>query len=335
MPKSYTASKLFYLPCLLAFGVFCLTSSCSTNSHPVYRIGILSGLDYFSTISDGFKEKMAEFGYIEGKNVVYDIQKSNVDIASYQNIVKKFLDDKVDLILAFPTEASMEAKTLTKGTKTPVVAVNVFLENTGLVDSIRTPGENITGVCWLGPNIVLKRLEIMQELVPRLSKLWVPYYRGYPILPCQLDILKQASTSQGFSLVEIPATTPQELESNLKQQLKASGPPDAILLIIEPLSVTPELFQSLGAFADRRRIPIGGVMMSAGGYESVFGLTPQNIAQGKQAAFLVHKVFQGAPAGTVPVVSAETYLQINYKAAIKAGLKVDEGLLNRADEVIR
>jgi len=91
----------------------------------------------------------------------------------------------------------------------------------------------------------------------------------------------------------------------------------------------------LAKFAANKKIPLGGAYMPIPGYEPIFGLTPQAIPQGKQAAFLADKVLKGTPAGTIPVVSAESYFQINYKSAEKLGLKVNEGLLGRANEIIK
>lgn len=319
----------------VCMGLLMLAAACSPRQAKVYHVGILSGLDYFYSISDGFRGKLADLGYAEGKNIVYNTQKSAVDISAYTAILKKFVADKVDLIFVFPTEASMIAKSVTKGTGIPVVAANVFLENLGLVNSIREPGENITGVCWFGPDMALKRLEILRELLPRLKRVWVPNLRDYPIVACQLDALRKECAELGITLTAIPADNAAELAVAL-QKLAAAGPaPDAILNISEPLSLEPESFTVMAKFAADHGIPIGGVPMSASGYESVFGFIPQNLTQGRQAAFLADKILRGIPAGTIPVVSAENYFQFNYRAAKKLGLQVDEGLLSRADEVIR
>ena len=143
-----------------------LLAGCGSKTPKVYHIGILSGLDFVADISDGFKSKMAEFGYVEGTNVVYDIQKTNFDMDAYRNILQKFVADKVDLILVFPTEASMEAKSATQGTNIPVLFTFALIEGMGIVDSVREPGGNITGVRYPGPEIALKRFEILMELVP-------------------------------------------------------------------------------------------------------------------------------------------------------------------------
>jgi len=321
---------------LLLSVIFCLCFyACAGKPQKIFRVGVLNGLDFFGTVTDGFKEKMADLGYVEGKNIVYDVQKTNFDTNAYRKVLAKFISEKVDLIFSFPTEASMEARSAAQGTGIPVVFCNVFTENTGLIKSIREPGGNITGVRWPGPDLALQRLEIMRELAPRAGKFWVPYLKDYPIVRSQVDVLRQAFKSAGLTMIEIAAGNAAELEAALKSQIRSTGLPDAVLLIAEPLLASPDAFKVLAHVTSKHGIPVGGVIVSGLENESVFGLIPQNPPQGRQAAFLADKILKGVPAGTIPVVSAECFLRINYGAAKKLGLKVDDGLLGRANEVIR
>jgi len=302
----------------------------------VYRVGVLSGLSFVADITDGLKAKMTELGYVEGKNIVYDVQKTDFDLAVYKSILQKFVADKVDVIVAFPTEASQEAKAATQGTNIPVVFVFAQTEGMGLINSIREPGGNITGVRYPGPDIAVKRFEVMRELVPQAKRMLLPYQKGYPIIASQLEILRPAAATAGVTLVEAPADNAAELETLLQARAKSADVGvDAILMLVDPLAVTPDAFAVMGKFASEHKLPIGGALMSAGGYDSIFGVNVQNVAVGKQAAPLLDKIFKGTPAGTIPVVSAENYFQFNYKAAQALGLKVSEGLLGQANEIIR
>lgn len=336
MNKKLLVGVIVIFMILAGAGVYFFGKSRISAPEKVYRVGVLSGLEYLADTTDGFKTKMTELGYIEGRNIVYDVQKTDFDMAAYKRILKKFVDDKVDLIFVFPTEASQEAKEATKNTNIPVVFTNAFTEDTGLVSSVREPGGNITGVRWVGPDLALQRFEIMQEIAPYAKRIWIPYQKGYPIVKSQLEALRPAFISSGITMIEVPADNAADLDAQLQKQAKLfNKATDAILLLAEPLGVTPDAFAVMGRFADTHKIPVGGALMSAGGYESVFGLTPQSIPQGKQAAFLADKILQGTPVGTIPIVSAEPYFQLNYKAIQKLGLTVSEGLLNRADEIIR
>jgi putative tryptophan/tyrosine transport system substrate-binding protein len=211
----------------------------------------------------------------------------------------------------------------------------VFIENIGLIDSIRTPGGNNTGVFWLGSDMAVKRFELMQELVPRAREFWVPYFKGSPLVKSQIDALRQACLASGSHVTEIPATSAQELEVALQKLVQDGARPDAILNLSEPLVTFSDAFAVMAKFADNHKIPIGGIPATAPVYESLFGLLPTNIPQGRQAAFLVDKVLKGAPAGSIPAVLAESQLQINRRVAAKLGIKVSENLISRADEVIR
>jgi putative ABC transport system substrate-binding protein len=310
-------------------------SGCS-QPPKTYRVGVLSGLSFVANITDGLKAKMAELGYVEGKNITYDVQATDFDMDKYKSILKKFVDDKVDVIFVFPTEASMEAKAATQGTNIPVVFSFALIEGMGLVDSVRAPGGNITGVRYPGPDIAAKRFELMRELVPQAKRIIIPYQKGYPIVTPQLEAVRPAAQAAGVELIEVPANDAADLEAQLKALVKGSEKPaDAIMFLAEPLTVTPEPFIVLGKFAAEHKIPIGGALMSAGGYNSIFGVNVDNIAVGKQAAPLLDKIFKGISAGTIPVVSAENYIQVNYKAAQEQGITVPEGMLNQANEVIR
>lgn len=311
-------------------------NGCSKETPEVYRVGILSGLDYIAEATDGFKAGMSELGYVEHDNIVYNLQKTDFDMAAYRRILNKFTEDKVDLIFVFPTEATQEAKAVSKKTGIPVVFTVANIEGTGLVESVSQPGGNITGVRYPGPDIALQRFEIMCELAPQAKRMWIPYQRGYPIVESQLEALRPAAATAGVTLIEAPADNPAEIETLLEAQ--AEGPDigmDAILFLAEPLAVTPNVFVVMAKFAAEHQIPIAGALESAGEYESVFGVHVNNFNVGKQAAPLADKIFKGIPAGTIPVVSAEPYFQLNYRAAEKLGLKVSEGLLSRADEIIR
>jgi putative ABC transport system substrate-binding protein len=318
------------------FVAILVLAACGTEKPTVYRVGVLSGLDFVADITDGFKEGMAELGYVEGENIVYDVQTTNFDIAVYQSILQGFIADDVDLIFVFPTEASQEAKAATQGTDVPVVFDFALVEGMGLVDSVREPGGNITGVRYPGPDIAVRRFEIMRELAPQATRMLVPYQRGYPIVAPQLEALYPVAEAAGVTLIEVPADDGAELEAELQARAAAGEIGiDAILFVAEPLTVTPEGFLPLGKFAAEHKLPIGGALMAVEGYGSIFGLNVETQHSGKQAAPLADKIFRGTPAGTIPVVSAESFLQIDYGVAQELGVEVPESLLGMADEVIQ
>jgi putative ABC transport system substrate-binding protein len=322
---------------LIAGLYFFLMPKTEEEPQKVYRVGMLSGLSYAADAADGFKAGMAELGYIEGQNIVYDLQETDFDITVYRSVLNEFVEDEVDLIFVFPTEASQEAKAATQGTDIPVVFTIANIEDTDLVESVARPGGNMTGVRYPGPDIALQRFELLYELAPEIKQVLVPYQRGYPIVASQLELLYPAAEELGITLVELPADDAAGVATNLEQFTTPDGEAtiDAILLIPEPLGVTNEPFLELARFADEYKIPLGGALMIVDGYSSLFDIGINHYKTGEQAAPLADKVLKGTPAGTIMVVSSETFLKFNLSLAQELGLEVSEGILERAEEIIR
>jgi putative ABC transport system substrate-binding protein len=313
-----------------------LLSGCGQAKSKVYHVGILSGLGFIADATDGFKEGMAELGYVEGENIVYDVQATDFDMTAYHNILQKFVDDKVDLIVTFPTEATMEAKAVTQGTDIPVVFTYALIEGMGIVDSVREPGGNITGVRYPGPDFAVRRFEVLRELVPDAKRIWLPYQRGYPIVPPQLEALRPVAQAAGVTLIEFPADNAAELQAELQARAASDDIGiDAIMFLVEPLAVTPDNYAVIAQFAYEHKIPFGGAYLPAGELTDVFGVDVIGFDSGKAAAPLADKVFKGTSAGTIPVVSADPFLHIDYKVAQEFGLNVPDGLLKQADEIIK
>ncbi len=330
-----TGRHFGYNFCVLLVVFALLLSGCGTNRPKVYRVGILCGLSFTATLADGFKNKMTELGYVEGENIVYDYHQSEFDMAEYERVIQKFVDDKVDLILVFPTEAASVAKEVTAGSDIPVVFDFSFVENTHLINSVREPGGNLTGVRYPGPDISLRRFEIMRQLVPNAKRIWLPYQRGLPTIQPQLDFLTPAAEAAGITLVEGPADSAAELETSLLALAESNQMPDAIMFLAEPLAVTPDGFEVLVNFAYDHHIPIGGALMEVDGRSTIYGVTVDTYKTGEQAAPLADKLFKGADPATTPVLSSDMFFQINYSIAQQLGVEVPESLLNQADKVIR
>ncbi len=333
-----TRNKILYgwMILTLVIAASLVLSGCGAKKTKVYHVGVLSGLDVFAATTDGFKAKMTELGYVEGKNIVYDVQKTNAEPAKEKEFLQKFVADKVDLIVVFPSEEAVLAKAAAQGTNIPVVFCQTNIEGTGLINSVREPGGNITGVRYPGPDLAVKRFEILHELVPQAKRFWVGYLSTSQIVPDQLASLRPAAEKAGVILVEVPAESGAVMLADLAAREKTDNIGiDAILLISEPLARKPDVFPTIGKFAADHHLPIGGVAFSKGGYTTVFGVATDNIAVGKLVAQQVDKIFKGIPAGTIPVLSAESYFTLNYKVAREQGLTVPEGLISQANEVLR
>jgi putative tryptophan/tyrosine transport system substrate-binding protein len=312
-----------------------LASSCAAKERKL-RVGVLCCLDYFAPTFEGFKERLAELGYREGERIDYDFRSTGMDMAAARIALDELTRSKVDLILAFPTEAALEAKKAGAAAGIGVVFADSNIEGVGLVDSIRAPGKGITGVRYPGPDMTVKRLEVLAQLAPRAKRCFIPYMRGIPVVPPQLAALAPAAAAAGIVLAPRPFDGAAEIEAYFGA-LPAAGPApfDAVLMIAEPLTVMEDCFIPIAAYAAGRRLPIGGATMRAGGYSSLFGVSTDNRAVGRQAADIARKIFLGTEPGDIPVVSAEYSLEIDAAAADAAGIAVPDGLLKRADRVSR
>lgn len=328
-----------FAPVLLVMLVIAgLLAGCSTAAPQpkVYRVGVLSGLEYAAAVTDGFKEGMNKLGYVEGQNISYDVQKTNVDLEAYQRILKQFVADDVDLIVAFPTEAALDAKTITTGTNIPVVFSFAQLEGLNLVNSVREPGANITGVRLPGPEVFVKRFEVMHTILPNAKRILVPYLKDYPIVAPQLEAARPVAKAAGVTLVELPVASPPELEQALQAQVVDGKVQfDAILQMIDPVGVTPAFVDVMGTFAKTNNLPMGGAYIKTDSYETLFGIHVDAKAMGVDAAPLADKIFKNTAAGTIPVVSGDSIFQVSYREAQRLGLNIPEGILSEADIVLK
>jgi putative ABC transport system substrate-binding protein len=317
--------------------MFCVSlSSCAKKTQKVYRVGILCSFSPFINIADGFKAKMAELGYIEGKNIVYGLQIAHMDPKGEEQAARKFVEDKVDLIFAFSTEASITAKLAAQGTNIPVVFAMAGIEGNNLVDSVHHPGGNITGVRYTGPDNTVKRFEILYELVPNIKRLYATYNINYPANKASLEALRPVVSSLGITFVEAPVTKLEDIQADLQARSASEDTGiDAILIMPDDLSQSPDGFGAIVKFANEHKVPIGGGANFTADLGAVFSFVPDFFEIGATAATMADKIFKGTPAGTIMVVTANDHLRLNYKVIKELGLEVSEGLLSRAAEIIR
>ena len=331
-------SQYLLLMFILLVVVCIFLSGCGEKAQEekVYRVGIVFDAEAFTSIADGFKAKMTELGYVEGKNIVYDLQFTNMDPAEAQRLVKKLVKDKVDLIFTFPTPATVAAHAATQGTAIPVVFAYATTEGFPLVKSVREPGGNITGVRYPGHEMMCKRLEVLLEIAPQVKRVWIGYDIHNPNTALALETLRQAASSMHVTLVEVPATTLEELKTDLAARAASNDLGlDAIILMPDGFNHSPDGLKVLSTFAAEHKVPLGGSFLYTVEAGAVFGNANDLFKVGELTAPLADKILKGTPAGTIPVVTPEQDLWINYKVSQELGLTVPEGLLSMAEEIIR
>jgi putative ABC transport system substrate-binding protein len=333
-----TKSKhpMLILTLLIVILVFLIGCGKKTQEVKVYQVSIISGAEAFVNIVHGFKAKMTELGYFEGENIVYTVYGLDANLEEENQAAQKLIEDKVDLIFAFPTDPAVVAKAAVQGTNIPVVFAMAGIEGNNLVESVSKPGGNVTGVRFPGPDNCVKRFEILHELVPDAKRIYLIYDPNYPNAGPSLKGLRPTASSLGITLVENPVNNVEELQVALQERAaKKNIGIDAILLMPDILNHSPDGFGAILKFANEQRVPIGGGGAFTADLGATFSFAPDFFETGMLAAPIADKILKGTPAGTIAVVTAQSHLRLNYKMIQELGLTVPEGLLSRAEEIIR
>lgn len=316
---------------ILALTVFCfLLSSRSSEAQKVHRVAGLVSADVFVPTFDGFKKKMAELGYTEGKNIKYDFYNAKGDQDTLKKLARKFVQDKPDLIITSSATATAPVAKATEGTNLPVVFLNVGnpLE---FVKSYASSGNNLTGVSAATLDLTEKRLELLKEIAPRVKRVAAlnnPKGLNYQE---HLVAVREGAERTGFKIVEVKATSLKEL-----QQVTATitnKVADAIFTQPDPLiSANVELVIKQSIKAKLPMLPTLIPSVRSGGL-ATYG--PDYFALGEQGAALVDRILKGAKPSSIPIEQPDKLvLAINLKTAKTIGLKIPREILLRADEVI-
>ena len=334
--KTYSQGKLHSAWALLTWVIVItlLLSGCGASTPKVYRVGILDVTASFAAIGTGFKAKMTELGYVEGKNITYIQGPMSTDPAEMQTQAKALVDQKVDLIVSFPVAETQAAFAATQGTKIPIVCAYVQLDGTKMIKTVREPGGNLTGVRYPGPELVSKRLQTLLQIDPKVKRVWIGYDKNGPNAAAALGALRPLASSLGVTLVEAPVTKADELLADLtgRANLPDIGI-DAILMM--PDNLNSGSFAALNQFAADHNIPLAGGLLAHVQQGALLANSADLTNVGALAAPLADKVLKGVAVGTIPVVTPEQSLFINYKVAQAMGLTVPDGLLSQAAQIIR
>jgi putative ABC transport system substrate-binding protein len=300
------------------------------------HIVVLCSTLAFQPILNGLKTQLETLGFKEGANVDFDFHSIHPPSLATQALAS-LNGRKPDLIFAYPTEAAVAAQEATHQMPgVPVVFAYAGIEGSRLVDSVRAPGGNITGVRFPGPEMIGKRLEILHAIAPHVRRVWIGYDKDYPNSDPALAVLRPLADLMHIDLVEVPLGSIEELAADLAQRQRDAQPGvDAILLMPDTYIHSPEGWRLIKAFAAKTQLPIAGSFLYTVEEGAVFGNANDLFVVGELAAPLVAKIFDGIPAGTIPVVTPEQDLYLNYRRARELGLDVPEGLLRQAKVILR
>ncbi len=314
---------------LLLIGLVALlmTACGGDQTQKSFTIGIVAETAIHTPAIEGFKAGMADLGYIEGKNVTYIYNGvTGPKTEAIEAELKNLLAQKVDLLFVLGLPA-VQAKQAVAGTDMPVVfgSISGPVER-GVVESIRHPGGNVTGV-QVGTEIP-KALEWLVRITPNAKKVYLPYNPDDEISGMLLAMLNEVAAQLKIELVPGKVHSVEEAVTAIE-----SLPADIQAIFRMPSPTLDPKNSELSQAAIKRGLPM------ASGHpldEAVLLTLASNMSgTGQQAARLADQIFKGTKPADLPVETAEFYLTINLKTAQAIGLDLPDELLRQADKVIR
>ena len=280
---------------------------------------------------EAFKQGMRERGYIEGQRVVFELRSGDFKRERLAEAAAELVRMKVDVILTSTDEAIAAVKQQTQAI--PIVMANSSDPvGTGFVASLARPGGNITGNSGMSPELAGKRLELLREVIPgltRVAMLWNPDLRGGVL---DYKETESAARALHLQLISVEATRAGELDRAFAAM--TTGRAEA-LFVTGPNPVAFSNRSEIARLAQKNRLPAiypGTDFVDAGGLMA-YGSSPAELW--RRAAVYVDKILKGARPGDLPVEQPTKFeLAINLKAAKGVGLTIPPALVRRADRVV-
>jgi putative tryptophan/tyrosine transport system substrate-binding protein len=299
----------------------------------VTRIGYLVGPSSASTARyEAFRQGLRELGYVEGKNIVIEWPSSEGNRDRQRALVAELVGLKVDVIVAVGAGDVRIAKDATA--TIPIVMVQGGDPvGSGFVASLARPGGNITGLATLRPELSGKRLELLTEIVPKLSRVALFASSASPDHAQVLKEAELAAGALGVKLQSLDIRSPKDFETSFQAALK--GRAEAVLVRVRGPILSPNRTQ-FTEHAVKSRLPAiyeGVEEVEAGGLMS-YGVSFPDLY--RRAAVYVDKILKGRKPAELPVEQPTKFeLIINLKAAKQIGLTIPPNVLARADKVIK
>ena len=299
----------------------------------VPRIGFLSAFSSADTSLwyQAFRQGLRDLGYTEGHNIAIEYRDAEGRPERLPDLAAGLLRLKVDVIVAQTTPASLAAKQAT--TSIPIVMTIVADPvGTGLVASLARPGGNITGLSTQLPELAAKRLQLLKEVVPKVSRMAVLWNSASPIAPPQVREAEAAARALGVQLESLEVRTPNDFEGAFQAAIRKRA--GALLVLDDFLVVKYQV--RIGALAAKSRLPS---MSASTGFAEAGGLMnygPNFLEVSRRAAYYVDRILKGAKPADLPVEQPTRFeLVINLKTAKALGLTIPPSILIRATEVIQ
>ena len=315
----------------LCITLFALCSSVAAGQAKVYRVGVIHQGGPYKAVVDGLRDGLKQLRMEEGKHFVLDIRDAKGDLKAVEEAAKNFEREKANLIYAVTTSAVTAVKNVTS--KSPIVfAVGSDPVASGLVQSFGKPGGRLTGVQYSATDLTGKRLEILKEILPKLSRVVIIYNPNNRMSVEAAALAREAARHFGVQLLERQATSIEELRQRVGA-LKAKEADayfyisDAMVTSQAQLVIDMALSKKLPTmFSEQNLVAMGGLAS----YGQNFHET------GRLSAKYVQKIMTGAAPGDLRVEIVDKFeLVINLKTAKQIGLTIPPNVLARADRVIK
>src|SRR5215831_13440025 len=310
----------------------CLTEAQQPKKIP--RIGYLALSAPATTTfrADAFRQGLRQLGYAEGKDFVIEYRSGDGTLHRLNELAAELVRLKVDVIVTAGPAPTRAAKAAT-ATIPIVMTQDPDPVGNGFVASLAHPGGNITGLSALQPELSGKRLELLKEIVPRLSRVAV---FGTSTIPGSAESLREtelAAGALGVQLQYLDILSRKDIEPAFRAAKK--GHADAVLALGTSFILNSQRKQ-IAELAVKSRLPAiyyAAEWVEEGGLMA-YGVSYTDLAH--RAATYVDKILKGAKAGDLPVEQPKKFeLIINLKAAKQIGLTIPPNVLARADKVIK
>ena len=315
---------------LTLFAVLNLWLPRPSEAQKVYHIGSLNTAEQLASSFDGFKSRMAELGYVEGRNVRYDFYNAKGSEEALIGFAQKLVQDRVDMIVTSSTAATVAAGKATVGTDIPVVFLSAGNAQI-LVKSFASSGSNLAGVSSASVEIMAKLFELLRELAPRVKRIALfanPTGINYQSI---LTESRDAAKKMGFTLWEVDVPSREEVIKVTPTVTRKTT--DAIYT--PPDSLVTDAIEFIVQQSIKEKLPVITTLIANVKKGCLATYSADYFALGRQGAVLVDKILKGAKPSSLPIEQPyKLKLVINLKTAEAIGLKIPKEILLRADEVI-
>lgn len=299
------------------------------QARKVYRVGMLLAGDRPTQVQ-ALRQALRELSYIEGQNIVIEVRHAGGRFERLPAVAAELVRLKVDVIVAAGSEGVQAAKNATRTIPIVMTYVGDPVDR-GFAASLARPGGNITGVANIGDELDAKRLELLKEVVPQITRVAVLWNPPQPAHSTQLKNLERAARSLGVELQPFAIRVQEDFDRAFAAMVGART--SAVIMLgsllhSENLLRIAELARNakLPAISYNLRFPeLGGLMAYAGKEDDIF----------RRAATYVDLILKGARPADLPIEQATKFeLIINGRTARVLGLTIPPSLLLQADRLI-